>query len=158
MNNEPNHMPVPMLALRAATAHRNIGPKMNLVIFGLLALVLTAVHGFASDDTYKKGVPGTYVRVLGMEATQIELLRDGSYVITVSGCVWSEKGKGHWSVENELLVLDGRGHPKEKKGKLTKFEIVALDGDLALRPKNDEIESEDHDAEIRLFKSVRSSP
>ncbi|MCR6657727.1 MAG: hypothetical protein NVV63_18400 [Opitutus sp.] len=86
-----------------------------------------------------------------MEVTTIELRRDSVYVITTHECVWSEEGKGRWAVRDGMLVLDGRGYPKEKRDKLTRFEIVAVDGDLALRPVNDEVESEDREADALLF-------
>lgn len=121
----------------------------------LLWALLCAGICCASDLTFKNGLPGSYSRLIGMEATIIELRRDGIYVITTQGCVWSEEGKGRWDVLDGSLVLDGRGHPDEKKDKLTRFEIVAIDGDLALRPLNDFVASNDRDSEIGLFRPVK---
>lgn len=130
---------------------------MSRLITIFLSALMCAVISSASDKAFRDGIPGAYSRLVGMEATVIELRRDGSYVITTQGCVWSEEGIGRWAVHNGSLVLDGRGHPEERKEKLTKFEIVTLDGDLALRPLNDFVESDDRDSEVWLFRPVKKT-
>jgi hypothetical protein len=128
---------------------------MNRLLSNIFLFIVCAAACVASADTLKKGIPGSYSRLLGMESTVIELRRDGVYVITTQGCVWSDEGKGQWTVKDSSLILDGRGHPKGKKDKLTKFTIVVLDGDIALRPQNDVFESEDHESADWLFKPVK---
>jgi len=88
-----------------------------------------------------------------MQGDSIELKSDQTYIFTASSCLISERGKGGWTVIDGHLILDGRGHPKELKGKLTKFLIVVVDHKLALQPVDDYSKWNDLEDDRRLFKS-----
>ena len=124
-------------------------------ILQILCLFAALTAG-ASDQDLERGIVGAYTRVLGMEATTIELRPGGAYVITVQGCLSSEQeGRGRWFVHKGVLLLDRRGDPKEKRDSLSRFEIIPSDGDLALRAVDDVVDQEEHDSYFLLFRRVK---
>jgi hypothetical protein len=121
-------------------------------LFAVLFLLALSSAGVASDETLTRGICGTYARSSGMEATVVDLQRDGVYVLTVQSCLASEEeGRGRWSIRDGFLLLDRRGDPKEKRGRLSRFQIVVVDGDIALKPQDDHTAENDREAESQLF-------
>jgi|SRR5664280_8557 len=121
----------------------------------LAVLVATALAcvAFASDENLERGIPGSYYSVRGMESTVIDLKPDGVYVITCHSCLTAEEeGRGRWTIRNGVLILDRSGDSKERRSKLSKFDIEVLAGDIALRPQNDVVAAENPGDESRLFR------
>ncbi|MEO5668390.1 MAG: hypothetical protein ABIR96_10045, partial [Bdellovibrionota bacterium] len=106
-----------------------------------------------SDESLRRGISGTYSRVFGMEAMLVELRSDGSYVVTVQGCLMSEEeGRGRWLIEDGVLILKSTGDRKPKREHPSRFEIVVVEGDIALKPADETAESRDGEPEERLFR------
>ena len=103
----------------------------------------------ASDESLRRGVPGTYSRSLGMFSQRVVLKADGSYIFTTFYCVSAEVDGGSWSVRDSAVILapmrDGDSKPQ-----LTHFLILAVEGDLALQVQ-EEGGSSDEEVESRLL-------
>jgi hypothetical protein len=122
-----------------------------------LALLMVSVAS-ASDESLSRGISGSYVRALAMESTVIDLGHDGVYVITVYGCLGTQEkeGRGRWSIRDGILLLDRSGDRKEKRGSLSRFEIVVVGGDIALKPQDDVALVEDRDGSL-LFRHQKQT-
>lgn len=123
-------------------------------VFTIFAFAALGCVIFASDENLKRGIPGIYSRVFGMESTDIDLRRDGIYVITSQGCLppGREEGRGRWTIRDGVLLLDRSGDSKEKRGKLSRFDIEVLDGEIALRALDDVYSSANPEDESLLFR------
>lgn len=122
---------------------------MKPFLQSVLLLSVLAVACMASDESLKRGVPGTYARTLGMFSERVVLKADGSYVFTTFYCVSAEVDGGSWSVRDTAVILTptSEGDPKAHP---TRFLVLAVEGDLALQVQ-DEAASSDEEVESRLL-------
>ena len=124
---------------------------MNRLLQLAVALGVFASVCVAADDALRAGVPGKYSRSLGMNSETVDLKADGSYSFTTFECLGSEHDNGSWVVRDSIVILNS-SRAEAKRIHPMHFLILAIDGDLALRARDDGMTSNDeHDAQL-LFR------
>lgn len=107
----------------------------------------------ASEEAFARGIPGSYRRaVTGMYSEVLTLSRDGSYVFKFHFDVGADEEKGAWTVRDSRVVLTPKKRGEMIKRLPSQFQILTLDGDLALSAIESETEAQPEDSVMRLFK------
>jgi hypothetical protein len=127
-----------------------------------LVLVLTFMAAFvgqvfASDESLAKGVPGAYARSTGMFTDTVDLRRDGTFVFTHRFDVGSDSESGTWKVVDAVVHLDPKTHGRVIQHWPSKFVVVTVDGDLALRVLDDGMQSDDEQEPMLLFRPIKKT-
>jgi hypothetical protein len=120
--------------------------RLSLFVVGLITVC------WASDEDYRRGVPGEYSRFAGMAVESLVLKSDGSYLFTNQYCLGADQERGTWVVRDMVVILKPRNRSAGFENRLTHFESFALENDLALRVQDDDSKSADEDDHSRVFR------
>ncbi len=105
-----------------------------------LAFLSLGAICLASDETLARGLPGTYSRADGMRSESLALGSDGTYHFRTGFDVGQDEERGSWAVKDGVVILSPKTKGQVFKTKEARFLVLAHDGDLALRPEEDEPE------------------
>jgi hypothetical protein len=120
--------------------------------FGFLLAVWIVSVSSASDESLMRGAAGTYRRFDGMHDESLTLKADRSYVFTTHFDIGADEERGVWSVRDGSLVLEVKRHGEVFQKKPSRFLVVVVAGDLALRVRDEGSQSEDEHEQRLLFR------
>jgi hypothetical protein len=119
---------------------------------GFLVAVWISSVSSASDESLMRGATGTYRRFDGMHDEALTLKADRSYVFTTRFDIGSDEEKGVWGMRDGFLLLNVKRRGEVFQKKPSRFLVVVVDGDLALRVQDEGDQSEDEHEPRLLFK------
>ena len=113
---------------------------MKRLIQVALAFLSLGAICLASDEDLARGLPGTYSRADGLRSESLALASDSTYLFRTRFDVGQDEERGSWAVKDAVVILSPKTKGQVFKTKEARFLVLAHDGDLALRPEDDEPE------------------